>query len=231
MTSPENIERAVEAIDKALFWRRLIMANDSDNMQDYFRTVYDAYQSDNSNFFRLFSLMTIINGGLLYVLKETNTITLQSLIAFVGISQSLIWAGLQRRYATWCKWYANQLGLSEIDNLTHITCKPKTEVFQNHSSKFALRDYLLTEEFIYWITNVERILPYNNNPRMLSRITNFLLTIFWTLLEYKTIGMSIRKGACYLPLMFALAWIVVFVLILNGFLIEKDVTPIQIYNL
>ena len=88
-----------------------------DNYFEYFKIVYDAFQTDCNRFWRLFQSLTIINAGLFSVLSfigrsEEIVISREYVITFsvAGALICIIWGLMQLRMARWVDWYDNKLG-------------------------------------------------------------------------------------------------------------------------
>ena len=102
-------------------------------MEFLFGKAYEAYQSDNERFWKLFNLMTLVNGGLLAIVCYCDKEFIWLAASVFGAFLCLVWSGMQFRYGWWCRWWDDKL--KEIEGKYTSSAHITVEVFQAHSNE------------------------------------------------------------------------------------------------
>ncbi|MCH8152933.1 MAG: hypothetical protein IH830_11250 [Planctomycetes bacterium] len=110
-----------------------------------------AYQADNSQFWRLFSLMTIVVGGLLYVVLSTADPALWLASALVAIPACVIWSGTQLKYGGYCQWWNDRVGETNAAYLKAAGVDDGTkgdgDAFSQHANRPCIRGFSTRKSF------------------------------------------------------------------------------------
>ena|SRR6266850_4977052 len=97
-----------------------------------FDKTYEAYQSDDERFWKLFNLMTLVNGGLLALVSSSHVVGLQRGASSVGLLLCMVWWGMQSRYGWWCSWWDEILAKAESQYLDSFGLDPPVRPFNAH---------------------------------------------------------------------------------------------------
>jgi hypothetical protein len=97
-----------------------------------FDKAYQAYESDNERFWRLFNLMTLVNGGLLAFAASSQNRMLVRVASVAGFALCIVWLQLQRRYGWWCTWWDEKLADVECQYLGSFKPRPSVAPFSDH---------------------------------------------------------------------------------------------------
>jgi hypothetical protein len=170
-------------------------------IENFYKMLLDERDRDAQRFWIIFSLLSIVNGGLLgFILNSKNPSSGFKLVAsLLGIALCVIWGLVQRRMGFWIRWWEKKLEeveplyFKELHEKSGYRKNGKEEAkFPNDFKLFCNRHdsvYLEKKEhFTYWLDTAEDR----------DRIYRFL----------REKGISTRLAGILLPFFFGVAWII-----------------------
>jgi hypothetical protein len=110
-------------------------------MKSMYEMAFEGWKTDSARFWTLFSVMSVLNGALLASLSLGGGENVSAFadwrvaVSLLGIVLCLIWHGIQKRMASWCKWWDERLEQLEPAHRLANDAGPDAKIFEGRKAE------------------------------------------------------------------------------------------------